>query len=135
MTGPRSSSFRGTGFDPIFEKTPTLVSTLKSAGYFTGVAHKIAHMQPLSRFPWDYIRTGSDRRTTEYGNAVAEAIAQAGTAEKAWFFFVDSYLCLGSGITLGDDTAHSVATDLNQSLLLGPVFTSKSVHPISRSRK
>jgi chondroitin AC lyase len=52
------------------------------------------------------------------------------SAKKAWFFFDDSYLCLGAGITLNDDAEHSVATDINQTLLHGAIFTNQSNHPV-----
>lgn len=52
------------------------------------------------------------------------------TAEKAWFFFDDEYVCLGAGITLtGSDEA--VATDVNQRLLNGPAFSDLSTGAIS----
>ena len=85
MTGRVPHHSGGTGFDPIYEGTPTLVSTLKSSGYFVGVVHKVAHMSPPSCFPWDYIRSNNDRRPTEYAGAVAEAIAKAVEARKPFY--------------------------------------------------
>jgi N-sulfoglucosamine sulfohydrolase len=85
MTGRVPHHSGGTGFDPIYEGTPTLVSALKSAGYFVGVVHKVPHMAPPSCFPWDYIRANNDRRPTEYAGAVAEAIGQAKQAGKPFY--------------------------------------------------
>jgi chondroitin AC lyase len=51
-------------------------------------------------------------------------------AKKAWFFFDDSYLCLGAGITLTDDFEHGIATDINQAILHGAVFTNRSDRPV-----
>ncbi len=52
------------------------------------------------------------------------------TAKKAWFFLDRSYMALGAGITLADDTEHGVATDVNQPLLEGAVLTSQSRGPL-----
>jgi chondroitin AC lyase len=65
-----------------------------------------------------------------YGLAAMELHRGNLNAKKAWFFFDDSYLCLGAGITTTDDTEHSVATDVNQTLLNSPVFTSQSKSPV-----
>lgn len=66
-----------------------------------------------------------------YGMAAMDLHRGALTAKKAWFFFDDSYLCLGAGITLAGDATHGVATDVNQTLLSGPVFTSESRTPLN----
>lgn len=42
------------GYD-IKEGTPTLVKSLKAAGYFTGILAKPNHHQPYSEFPWDIV--------------------------------------------------------------------------------
>lgn len=42
------------------------------------------------------------------------------TAQKAWFFFDEAYVCLGSGITCSSD--HPVVTSVNQCLLEGEVL-------------
>ena len=52
------------------------------------------------------------------------------SAKKAWFFFDDSYLCLGTGISLSDDSEHGVVTDVNQLHLAGDVFTNQSPQPL-----
>jgi chondroitin AC lyase len=52
-------------------------------------------------------------------------------ANKAWFFFDKGYLCLGSGVTLTNDTTHDVVTDINQSLLHGPVYSNSSAAPLT----
>jgi chondroitin AC lyase len=61
-----------------------------------------------------------------YGMAAMELSRGKLTGKKAWFFFDDSFLCLGTGIRLSDDAEHSVATDVNQTRLAGDVFTSQS---------
>jgi chondroitin AC lyase len=48
------------------------------------------------------------------------------SAKKAWFFFDDEVVCLGSGITAGDKEAvYDVNTTVNQCLLNGEVWVSK----------
>ena len=64
-----------------------------------------------------------------YGMAAMDLVRGGLTAKKAWFFFGDSYLCLGAGITLEGDAEHGVATDVNQTLLMGPVMTSETSDP------
>ncbi len=66
-----------------------------------------------------------------YGMAAMDLSRGKLTARKAWFFFDDEYLCLGAGITLAGDSAQSVATDVNQTLLRGAVMTSQSNRPIA----
>jgi chondroitin AC lyase len=81
----------------------------------------------------------STRGTTRFDGGVSDGIYGMAamdlhrgnlSAKKAWFFFDDSYLCLGAGITLTDDAEHTVATDVNQMLLKGPVFMSDSRRPV-----
>jgi chondroitin AC lyase len=66
-----------------------------------------------------------------YGMAAMDLSRGKLTAKKAWFFFDDSYLCLGAGITLVDDPEHSVATDVNQTLLHGAVTSNRSPAPLA----
>ena len=66
-----------------------------------------------------------------YGMAAMDLVRGNLVAKKAWFFFDDSYVALGSGITLSHDSEHAVATDVNQPLLVGAVFTSRSRHPFA----
>lgn len=67
-----------------------------------------------------------------YGLATMDLKRGNLTAEKSWFFFDSSYVALGSGITLDNDTQHDVATDVNQTLLRGPVITSESQAPLAQ---
>ncbi len=66
-----------------------------------------------------------------YGMAAMDLRRGSLTAKKAWFFFDASYAALGAGITLTDDTEHSVATDVNQPLLKGDVRTSEDSGPVT----
>lgn len=65
-----------------------------------------------------------------YGIAAMDLARGNLTAKKAWFFFDHSYVALGAGITLASDTEHDVATDVNQPLLKGDVFTSEAHGPV-----
>lgn len=56
------------------------------------------------------------------------------SAHKAWFFFGDAYVCLGSGINLVQDNDHSVATDVNQLRVAGKVLTNQSPQPLATGR-
>ncbi len=65
-----------------------------------------------------------------YGLATMDLKRGHLTAEKSWFFFDSSYVALGTGITLDNDTSHHVATDVNQPLLKGDVLTSETEGPL-----
>lgn len=65
-----------------------------------------------------------------YGAAAMDLERGGLSAMKAWFFFDDSYVALGAGISLANDTQHSVATDVNQPLLRGDVLTSENAGPL-----
>lgn len=65
-----------------------------------------------------------------YGMAAMDLQRGHLTAEKAWFFFDDEYVCLGAGISLAGSN-DAVATDVNQTLLSGPVSSDLSTGAIS----
>lgn len=65
-----------------------------------------------------------------YGMAAMDLARGELVAKKAWFFFDKSYVALGAGITVKGDTEHSVATDVNQSLLIGRVLTGEAKKPV-----
>ena len=65
-----------------------------------------------------------------YGMAAMKLSRGKLDATKAWFFFDDSYLCLGAGIKMDGDAEHSVATDVNQTLLRGDVTTNEAAGPL-----
>jgi N-sulfoglucosamine sulfohydrolase len=48
------------GFGPINDDVPTIVETLRSGGYHTGILAKIDHMAPRSKFPWDFACEGGE---------------------------------------------------------------------------
>jgi chondroitin AC lyase len=65
-----------------------------------------------------------------YGMAAMDLARGSLSAKKAWFFFDNSYVALGSGITLRGNSGRDVITDVNQPLLAGNVFTSLTLHRI-----
>lgn len=73
------------GFDPVRPGTPTLVTRLRDAGWFTAVIEKHVHMQPDSSFPWDLKLSGSGKNPTAFGRQVAECLAAAQAAGKPFF--------------------------------------------------
>ena len=56
----------------------------------------------------------------EYGLAIMDLARDGLRARKAWFYFDDSFVCLGNGIGC-DDAAGPVYTSINQCLLRGSV--------------
>jgi chondroitin AC lyase len=62
----------------------------------------------------------------KYGAATMDLKRGPLSAKKSWFFFDDFYVCLGTDIELADSAAVDVATDVNQTLLRGKVYTSLS---------
>jgi len=66
-----------------------------------------------------------------YGMAAQDLQRGKLSAKKAWFFFDQSYVALGAGITLAGDADHDVATDVNQPLLHGDVLTSEAKGPVT----
>jgi N-sulfoglucosamine sulfohydrolase len=85
MTGLLPHHSGGLGFTPVHEGTPTLVTLLKSQGYFTAGIHKLEHMQPPSCFPWDMAVEGMGRAPSEYASAVQQAIDKARAADMPFF--------------------------------------------------
>jgi N-sulfoglucosamine sulfohydrolase len=75
------------GFNPINADVPTMVETLKAAGYFTAAIEKTIHMAPPAKFPWDAIRNadGTGKSPVKMRDAVKTMLAQAATAKKPIF--------------------------------------------------
>lgn len=85
MTGRVPHRSGGVGFVPIHDDVPTMVTTLKAAGYFTAGIHKLEHMQPATCFPWDHRVPGMSRRPGEYAEAVRDALERAEAVGKPFF--------------------------------------------------
>ncbi|GGC16480.1 heparan N-sulfatase [Novosphingobium endophyticum] len=93
MTGMIPHRTGGIGFTPINGDVPTFTTILQDHGYFTAGIHKIQHMQPPGRFPWDFLRSGKDgnpltwddRNPVLIADHVEEAIAAARAQGKPFF--------------------------------------------------
>ena len=53
-TGRYSHRSGAMGFMPAREEVPDIVTTLKSAGYYTGILGKVGHSTPKKSMQWDY---------------------------------------------------------------------------------
>jgi N-sulfoglucosamine sulfohydrolase len=73
------------GFEPMREGTPSLVTVLRSAGYFAAGINKLPHMMPESSFPWYAKFTGSGKNPDLLGRHTRDAIAAAQRAQKPFF--------------------------------------------------
>ncbi len=101
------------GIFPVWDWTKLPGATAIQGTLETGDPHPIG-MRGKSAF----VGGASDGT---YGLAAMDLLRGSLTAYKAWFFFDDHYLALGAGITLSNDRQHDVATDVNQTLLVGNV--------------
>jgi N-sulfoglucosamine sulfohydrolase len=66
---------------------PHLVDLMKSAGYFTGIRHKVSHSTPYSPYAWDVDLDRADNRPhakdpASYGDSARQGIAGAKAAGK-----------------------------------------------------
>ena len=85
MTGRVPHRNGALGFNPIKTGTPTLVSLLGRAGWFTAVIDKHPHMQPEAEFPWDLKLSGSGKNPKVFAEHVAQCIKAAKDAKKPLF--------------------------------------------------
>ncbi|ADV82409.1 sulfatase [Terriglobus saanensis SP1PR4] len=85
MTGRVPHRSGALGFTPIDAGIPTMVTVLKDAAYYNATIHKTEHMQPPSCFPWDHAIPGENRKPSEYGQGVSDAIAAAQKESKPFF--------------------------------------------------
>ncbi len=89
MTGRVPHRSGGLGFTPIRSGTPTLVTTLKNAGYYTAVLNKVAHMKPDAEFPWDDTFTGSGKKPPLLREHFESSLQNASAAKKPFFINVN----------------------------------------------
>jgi N-sulfoglucosamine sulfohydrolase len=73
------------GFHPIKAGTPTLVTRLRSAGWFVAVINKYPHMMPEAEFPWDLKLMGSGKNPKTFADHVAQCVKAARDAKKPLF--------------------------------------------------
>lgn len=94
MTGRYPHNNGALGFDPIDPAVPTFQEQLHAAGYLNGIMAKVGHLQPQSKYCWDYVKgankLGEGRDPVLYGKAAAEFMAQAKQQGKPFFLMANS---------------------------------------------
>ncbi len=94
MTGRYPHRNGATGFYPVRPEVPTLMESLKAAGYQLGIMAKIEHLKPDDKFPWDYKyeggKLGQGRDPALYYRAAKEFFAQAKKSGKPFFLMANS---------------------------------------------
>ena len=73
------------GFNPVKPGTPTMVTVLKSAGYFTAAINKTPHMKPDAEFPWDDKIEGSGKNPPLLREHFESVLKHAAEAKKPFF--------------------------------------------------
>ena len=89
MTGRVPHRSGGLGFNPIHPGTPTMVTTLKAAGYYTAAINKVAHMKPAAEFPWDDALEGSGKNPPLMREHFETTLQHAAAAKKPFFINVN----------------------------------------------
>ena len=89
MTGLVPHHSGALGFNPVKPGTPTMVTTLKAAGYYTAAINKTVHMKPDSCFPWDDKFDGSGKNPPLLREHFETTLKQAATANKPFFINVN----------------------------------------------
>lgn len=95
MTGRYSHNNGALGFEEIREGVPTLVETLKTGGYATGLMGKVGHVVPSRHAAFDYIvpekDLGAGRDPALYGARASAFFRQAAEAGKPFFLMANSH--------------------------------------------
>src|SRR5512137_1162989 len=94
MTGRYPHRNGATGFYPVRPEVPTLIESLKAAGYQLGIMAKIPHLKPDAKFPWDYRydagELGQGRDPALYYRYSKEFFAAAKQSGKPFFLMANS---------------------------------------------
>ena len=94
MTGRFPHRSGALGFDPIAKNVPTLLETLKKAGYFTGILAKVSHVIPTRAENWDVIvranQLGTGRDPNRYHAHTARFLKKAAASKKPFFLMANS---------------------------------------------
>jgi N-sulfoglucosamine sulfohydrolase len=80
------------GFNPIRTDVPTMVESLRGAGYYTAAIAKTAHMAPADKFPWH--ATGAQplgKDPEKFRARFRELLAEAKKENKP--FFINANIC------------------------------------------
>lgn len=95
MTGRYPHRNGATGFYPITSGVPTMIEVLKAAGYHSGILGKVTHLQPLTKFPWDFQHDrdtlGEGRDPALFHRYTAEFLRQAKAAGRPFFLMANSH--------------------------------------------
>jgi len=78
------------GFEPIDLDVPTLVEVLRDRGYVTAAFNKLSHMQPPSKFPWDFALADSGRKPRELAAQLRRSMDAADRNGRPFFVLVNA---------------------------------------------
>lgn len=94
-TGRYSHRSGAMGFMPAREDVPDIVTTLKAAGYHTGILGKVAHSTPKKSMKWDYSfdqkDLGNGRNPDIYYQRSQVFLQESKEAKKPFYFMVNSH--------------------------------------------
>jgi N-sulfoglucosamine sulfohydrolase len=94
-TGRYSHRSGITGFYHTKRDIPTVMETLQTAGYLTGILGKVAHSTPKESFRWDFSRDqgelGQGRDPARYYDYCREFLARCRREGKPFYFMVNSH--------------------------------------------
>ena len=94
-TGRYSHRSGAMGFMPAREDVPDIVTTLKTAGYHTGILGKVGHSTPKKSMKWDYSfdqkELGNGRDPELYYQRSQTFLKECQTADKPFYFMVNSH--------------------------------------------
>ena len=83
------------GFMHTERDIPTIMQTLRDAGYLTGVLGKVGHSTPHKDYKWDFVHDqkelGSGRDPGIYYNYCEEFLARCRREDKPFYFMVNSH--------------------------------------------
>ena len=94
-TGRYSHRSGAMGFMPAREDVPDIVTTLKAAGYHTGILGKVGHSTPKKTMEWDYHfdqrDLGNGRNPEIYYQRSRVFLKECQDAKKPFYFMVNSH--------------------------------------------
>ena len=94
-TGRYSHRSGAMGFMPAREDVPDIVTTLKAAGYHTGILGKVGHSTPKKSMQWNYQfdqkDLGNGRNPELYYQRSQVFLKECRTAQKPFYFMVNSH--------------------------------------------
>ena len=94
-TGRYSHRSGAMGFIPAREDVPDIVTTLKAAGYHTGILGKVGHSTPKKSMKWHYAfdqkELGNGRNPQLYYERSRTFLQECKAANKPFYFMVNSH--------------------------------------------